>query len=95
MVALNAIEIVAARERERAQRANDQGLLALLTREQRRCIEAYLQGEAVSQARAIEAWAKESPRDQVRPPEHIAAFRWASLRSTSLAPRQRSTSSSG
>jgi hypothetical protein len=43
-----------------AQRLNDQGLLALLTPAQRRCIRATLNGEDVSQAQAIEAWAVES-----------------------------------
>jgi hypothetical protein len=44
MVALKAIELLAKREGELAQRANDQGLLALLTPEQRDCIEAVLRG---------------------------------------------------
>jgi hypothetical protein len=49
--------------RQDAQRVSDQGLLALLTREQRACIAAHLRGEALTQAQAIEAWATESPGD--------------------------------
>jgi hypothetical protein len=53
--------------RQDAQWVSDQGLLALLTREQWACIEAHLQGEAVSHAQAIEAWAKGSPGDRDDP----------------------------
>jgi hypothetical protein len=53
--------------RQDAQWVIDQGLLALLTREQRACIEAHLRGEAVSHAQAIEAWATETPAKQDDP----------------------------
>ena len=42
-------------------KADETGLLALLTAEQRACIEAVLRGEDVSQAQAVEAWASEVP----------------------------------
>jgi hypothetical protein len=50
--------------RQDAQWVNDQGPLALLTREQRACIEAHLRGGPVSHAQAIEAWATETPANR-------------------------------
>jgi hypothetical protein len=63
MVALKAIEMQERRARE-ARVSHDKPLLALLTASQRACIEAWLRGEAVSQAGPCVACGRESPANE-------------------------------
>jgi hypothetical protein len=50
--------------RQEAQWANDQGLLALLSPDQRKCIEHVLKYEPVAQALALKAWVGEAAANE-------------------------------
>jgi hypothetical protein len=53
--------------RQEAQWANDQGLLALLSADQRKCIRHVLKYEPVSQALALKAWVGEAAASEETP----------------------------